>query len=193
MSNVNQTLRERTRRAVRLEIAEAALTLFLKDGFEVTTIESIAAAAGISRRSYFRYFASKEEALAEALAGTGDTITTALAQRPASEPAWTALRRSFDALITRAQSEDNAEALGRLMLERPDLQQGKDSRWRDSIADLLADRADAAPDDTALQSRAIASAAIACLNTAQKQWLDPHERRSLGTLLDLTMGAVRPL
>lgn len=66
------SLRERTRRAVRAEIVDAAMTLFLENGFDATTVEDIAQAAGISRRSYFRYFSSKDEALAEALAAIGD-------------------------------------------------------------------------------------------------------------------------
>jgi AcrR family transcriptional regulator len=55
-------LRERRRIQTALEVADAALGLFERDGVEATRVEAIAAAAGISNRTFFRYFASKEHA-----------------------------------------------------------------------------------------------------------------------------------
>ncbi|MEV0354767.1 TetR family transcriptional regulator [Nocardia sp. NPDC050697] len=54
-------LRARRRNATRIEIRAAALTLFERQGAERTTVDEIAAAAGISQRTFFRYFATKEE------------------------------------------------------------------------------------------------------------------------------------
>ncbi|MEU6132881.1 TetR family transcriptional regulator [Saccharopolyspora sp. NPDC047091] len=182
------TLRERTRRAVRAEIVDAAMDLFLSRGFEATTVEEIAGAAGISRRSYFRYFLNKDEALAEALAATGRTIAQALTERPREEPPWDALRRAFDPLIERT-GEPNAAALARLMLERPSLQQGKDTAWLAEIASALEQRLPAGA--SSLDARALTASAIACLHAAQEQWLEPGDGRDLGTLLTTTMSAVR--
>ena len=53
------TLRERNRRRTREEIAAAALTLFDQQGYEATTIEQIATAAGVSVATYFRHFPTK--------------------------------------------------------------------------------------------------------------------------------------
>lgn len=193
MSDSEVSLRERTRRAVRGEIVDAAMTLFLERGFEATTVEEIAQAAGISRRSYFRYFTSKEEAFAEGLASIGATIAEALRERPTDEAPWLALRHSFDPLLEQAESDPQAMALGRLMLERPDLQQGKDASWQQGIADALAHRLASDTPEPWLQSRALAGAAIACLHAAQTQWLSADEYRSLGVLLDTSMEAVHPL
>ena len=55
-------LREQKKRLARDTLAKAALELFSEKGFERTTVDEIAARAGISRRSFFRYFTSKEEA-----------------------------------------------------------------------------------------------------------------------------------
>lgn len=188
------SLRERTRRAVRTEIADAALSLLLSQGFEATTIEEIARAAGISRRSYFRYFASKDEAFAKALASIGQTIAETLIGRPTDEPPWVALRRSFDPLLEQADADPNAAALGRLMLERPALQQGKHAAWQTEIAAALVPRLpDSESADALLSAQALATAGIACLHAAQAQWLAPDERRALSTLLDATMDAVHPL
>ncbi|MFX6226362.1 helix-turn-helix domain-containing protein, partial [Acinetobacter baumannii] len=57
------SLWERSRRAAYAEISGIAMRLFLDQGFEQTTIDQIAAAAGISRRSFFRYFGTKEDVL----------------------------------------------------------------------------------------------------------------------------------
>src|ERR1700737_2370781 len=52
---------ERKRRAVRGELSEVALRLLTDRGFDSVTIDEIAAAAGVSRRTFFRYFSSKED------------------------------------------------------------------------------------------------------------------------------------
>jgi AcrR family transcriptional regulator len=54
-------VRERKRRETRRRIAETGLRLFLADGYDGTTLDAIAAEAGISRRSFFSYFRSKDD------------------------------------------------------------------------------------------------------------------------------------
>src|SRR5580692_1923288 len=66
MINIEKTpndLRERKRRLTLDRIAEVGLRLFVKNGYEATTLDAIAAAAGISRRTFFYYFKSKEDVL----------------------------------------------------------------------------------------------------------------------------------
>ena len=53
-------LRQRKRQQIRERLTRTAVALFLERGFEATTLDDIAAAADISRRSFFHYFASKE-------------------------------------------------------------------------------------------------------------------------------------
>ena len=92
-------LRERTRRAVQAEIGATAMRLFLAHGFEATTMEQIANEAGISRRSLFRYFGTKEDIVLGYLVEAGIVVRDALEARPASEPPWEALRAAFESLI----------------------------------------------------------------------------------------------
>src|SRR4051812_14562585 len=56
-------LRERKRRETRRRIAEAAQQLFLAKGYDGTTLDAVAVEAGISRRTFFSYFKSKDEIL----------------------------------------------------------------------------------------------------------------------------------
>ncbi|NJQ00699.1 TetR/AcrR family transcriptional regulator [Streptomyces zingiberis] len=185
-------LRERTRRAVRSEIVSAAMDVFCRQGFENTTVEEIARAAGISRRSYFRYFPSKDAALAEGLAVIGATVVESLARRPGSEAPWDALRRAFDPLLEHAENEPGARALGSLMLERPALRHDKDTAWHGAIAGALEARMPDHDGDVRFQAEVLASAALACLHTAQARWLSTDGTR-LADLLDTAMGTVRDL
>jgi AcrR family transcriptional regulator len=93
----DQKLWTRTRQAVYAEITRTAMELFLRHGFEATTIDDIATAAGISRRSFFRYFGTKEDIVLGDLAARGELIRKELEGRPADEDAWTALLNALRA------------------------------------------------------------------------------------------------
>lgn len=71
-------LRQRKQEAVRQAIRDAALDLFLAKGFENTTVEEIAARTGISRRTFFRYFASKDDLIAQGMEELRSTVESAL-------------------------------------------------------------------------------------------------------------------
>ena len=79
-------LRERMRRTVLNEIAEVALKLFTERGYETVTIDDIATAAGLSRRSVFRYFSTKEDIVVGKFDFVADDMLAELRARPAGEP-----------------------------------------------------------------------------------------------------------
>jgi len=70
------------RAEVRRDLVAAAVRLFHERGYEITTVDDIAAAAGVGRRTFFRYFRSKEDAISPdheaALARVARSISTVI-------------------------------------------------------------------------------------------------------------------
>ncbi len=65
----------------------AALDLFAEKGFEETTVDDIVAVAGTSRRTFFRYFESKRDLIAQPITNYGASITAAIESCPEESPA----------------------------------------------------------------------------------------------------------
>jgi len=84
-------IRDRKAKATRARIAEAALELFVSQGFAETTIDQIAAAAEVGRRTIFRHFATKEAILFDHLVVRRGAAVEFLRRRPPAEPALVSL------------------------------------------------------------------------------------------------------
>jgi AcrR family transcriptional regulator len=190
-------LRERTRNMVRMELAQAAQKLFVEQGFEATTVEQIAAATGLSRRSFHRYFAGKEDVFGQWFVEMGRQVAAALAARPADERPWLALRRTFDDLVQEMSTRPEALALTRTILNTPALQAAhlqKHALWRDALADVLQERlAEGGRELGRIAASALVGAALAALDAAQNQWVAEDNEQSLDALLDEAMKAIAPL
>lgn len=192
-------LRERTRRLVQAEITTVGMDLFARNGFDAVTVEEIATAAGMSKRSFFRYFATKEDVVLGNLEAAGHVLADALAARPGDEPVWEALRRAFDVLVA-ATDADPARSLVlmRMLVETPVLKARhleKQSRWQSLLVPHVDSRLTAAPPGVGRDPRAaaITAAALACFDTAQATWVELEGKIPIATLIDITMTAVRPI
>jgi AcrR family transcriptional regulator len=119
---VNEAFLVRKRRVVRDELGRVALRLFAERGFEAVTVEDIAQAAGISPRSFFRYFATKDEVVFDYERAIRARLVHALDERPASEGAVTALRNAYVA-TAHVEPSDRARvvAMGRILDAAPAL------------------------------------------------------------------------
>lgn len=80
------SLNARKQQMVRDAIWNAAIDLFAEKGFDETTVEDIARAAGTSRRSFFRYFASKNDLMAQPIVSYGNVLTESILHCPAGLP-----------------------------------------------------------------------------------------------------------
>jgi AcrR family transcriptional regulator len=87
-------LRERKKRRTRDALLRAALELFTTKGYEQTTVDEIAEAVDVSQRTFFRYFAGKEEAAFAVQDMTEAHFVQALRERPPHEAPLEALRRA---------------------------------------------------------------------------------------------------
>ncbi|MCC3777272.1 TetR/AcrR family transcriptional regulator [Streptomyces sp. UNOB3_S3] len=85
-------LRERKKRRTRETLVRCAQELFALQGYEGTTVDEIAAAADVSQRTFFRYFAGKEDVALAVQQMIESRIFAAVCARPAAEPPLTALR-----------------------------------------------------------------------------------------------------
>jgi AcrR family transcriptional regulator len=191
----SEMLRQVTRRAVRAEAVRQAWILFAEQGFEATTIDQIVDAAGMSRRTFFRYFSGKDELVLERMIETGEGVAAALDARPADEPVWKSLRCAFDeVIVVQEMHPDIARRLRRMLNEEPGLRASAEEwrrRWTGLLAPIVAERLPpaTAPD---VRAEALTACALACLETAQIVWVrEPGAR--LGVLLDDAMDFVQPL
>ena len=201
MNEKHPPLRERTRRAVSKEITDAANALFIERGYEATTIDDIAAAVGMSQRSVFRYFATKEEIVVGKFDFVADEMLKVLRARPTDEQAWESLRRVFDLLVPYVDAPGNhevAEPMQRIVFSTPPLFASylqKLQQMQDAVVTALLERAENAGtpyahDDPA--PRALTAAAFGCLVAAQHSWLAGGAETTFAETLDRAMATIAP-
>ncbi|GAA2555493.1 TetR/AcrR family transcriptional regulator [Winogradskya consettensis] len=195
---MSESLRERTRRAVQREIGDAALALFAERGYDATTIDDIAAAVGMSQRSVFRYFATKEEIVVGKLELAVDDMLDVLRARPAGEPVWTSLRRVFDVVDHYGDQPEFAALIHRMVFDTPALSAAYLHRlqlMQDAVVAVLIVRAAEAgspytADDPA--PRALTASAFGCLVAAQHSWLASGTTGTFAEALDRAMATLVP-
>ncbi len=170
-------LRERKRQQTRERLTSVAMRLFLERGFEATTLDDIVAAADISRRTFFHYFASKEDLVFAWQDTFDDDLTAAVAARPPEEPP---LRAAMNALVSLfGQFDlDEMQVLLHLVHDTPALRARdhiKYERLERTLAVTLSQRLGV--EQTALQPRLVAMVAIGALRVASQVWLEEEGQR----------------
>ncbi|UOQ57536.1 mycofactocin system transcriptional regulator [Leucobacter allii] len=155
------------------ELSHIALNLFIERGFDATTMDDIAQRAGIGRRTLFRYFASKNELPWGDFAPLLQAMRARLA---GTDPELPLMRALKDAILdfNTFPAEEHAYHRGRmsLLLTVPSLTAYstlKYADWRAVIAEFVAARTGAAPDDLAPQT--IAYACLGMCIGSYERWL----------------------
>ncbi|WP_353112530.1 TetR family transcriptional regulator [Microbacterium sp.] len=197
------TLRELSRRAIRQRLGDVAIRIFAERGYAATTVDEVAAAAGISERTFFRYFGTKDQVLFFRADEDTQMLVDRLRERPVGEAPWISLRQivlvSLDLLDDEAELE-RERMLRSILNSTPELLAHQLARVADTqrtLGDALWERWIAVPGhreddaDTRLVLRALVGAMLGVLTEVMMHAEDqpPAERRRLvRTALD----AIRP-
>jgi AcrR family transcriptional regulator len=178
--------RERKKHQTRLALERAALHLVMERGFEHVTVEEIADAADVSRRTFFNYFASKEEALLGRDPERPEHARAELAQRPPEEPPLEALR-----VVVRELAAEDAEereqwlARRELIQGEPRLLAASIGAWvalERALVGALAERTGLDPERD-LYPALVVAAAVGAARVASMRWRRGAEK-PLAALVD---------
>jgi AcrR family transcriptional regulator len=188
---MTESLRARRRRRTAEAIVAGALGLFEEQGFERTTVDQIAEAAEISRRTFFRYFADKEEVFFAEDERLLDLIHDTLDAAPDGEPVLDLARRATRALAEHSAAEPERRlARERLIAATPALQArrlAKTLRWEQAIAARLVARG-----SSEQEALLVPKVALACFQAAYERWVrDPGQ--DLPDLVDDSFAALAGL
>lgn len=157
-------LRQRKRRETLQRITDVGICLFIEKGYEATTLDEIASAAGISRRTFFYYFKSKDEILLSLQSGLGEMIVDALRATPQDKRPLEAIREAI-LKVCALMPGDDMLAIDRLMRSSEAVQARKQASYVQQEKALFA----------ALRER----------------WPEPARETGLALVAMLAIGAVR--
>ncbi|WP_432543308.1 TetR/AcrR family transcriptional regulator [Kineococcus sp. SYSU DK002] len=162
------SLRERRRAETTQQIADAAVDLALENGWNAVTVDEIAARAGISRRTFFNYFATKDEALFHNTMAWRPELLQEFHDSPL--PLADALEALFERQVeSETHDRDRALQLMGLVETSPELLPGLLVRMA-AVEDALA-RAIAARGADEFTARTVAAVAGAVLRVSGSTWL----------------------
>lgn len=171
-----------------LHLEEVAFGLFASKGFEATTVDDIATAAGIGRRTFFRYFESKNDVVWGSFAEHLDYMRQRFAECPPDQPLMDAVR-TVVVDFNRFDPDEVPWHRRRmeLILRVPALQAHSTLRyaaWREVVAEFAARRLGMSGGD--LVPQALAYAALGAALAAYEHWL-AHPGEQLSDIIDSTM------
>jgi AcrR family transcriptional regulator len=182
-------LRERKKERTREALEAAALDLFERKGFDHATVDEIVDACDVSRRTFFRYFSSKEEVFKGDQDEKAAMVATLLAQRPADEPALESVRVVILGICGQL-GDDREASLRRMRIAAAshDLHQleveGYDSRTDGLVNALLARSTAPVEADSRLQMRLVIGAAMVVMRSVAEEWMADDGRGDLVRMVD---------
>lgn len=176
------------------EIEKAALEVIAERGFEDITVEEIAAAAGISRRTFFRYFASKNDIPFGDYGSLLEDLEEWLSDAPTDLPILDVIAEAV-IRFNRVHSDGPVAHRARmeLIMHTPSLRANAALRQDEWVEVLVryASRRLGVSSDT-LAPRLVAHLALGASNAAYQQWLG-QKRANLGNLVEQAFAAIGDL
>jgi AcrR family transcriptional regulator len=187
------------RRATRAKLLSVARELFAAKGFQATTVRDIADAAGVTERTFFRYFAVKEELIVDHVLAWVPRLRAAVLARPATEPPLTAIRRAMRDTKPMSASQP---AVADLSLDRlgasasGSLQRRLEHDLTEVVTERLAAQPGGAPAGArGFRAEVLARTAVAVLRSAvirdsELRAADTPNRPTIATLVDQAFDAL---
>lgn len=177
-------LRERKRRETQRRITDAGICLFIEKGIDATTLDEIATTAGISRRTFFHYFRSKDDILLSLQQGMGEIIAERVRQTGDATSPLEALRSAVIASCAEIPTDDMV-VIDKLMRSSPAVQARKQASYVEHERTLFAVLCERWPDPArAMALRLLAMLAIGAIRLATEALNQEAERRTFIELLN---------
>ena len=171
-------------------LVSAALTLFAERGYDDTTVAQIAEAAGLTKRTFFRYFADKREVLFKGSEQLQQTWVDSIASAPVGAGPMAAVSCALDAVA--ALFVDRlpfARVRAQIIATHPDLQEReliKLQTLAGAVSDALVERGEAS------NAAILASqAAVTVFHVAFAQWLEQDDPAAMRQLMDRALQDLR--
>ncbi|ADD42558.1 TetR/AcrR family transcriptional regulator [Stackebrandtia nassauensis] len=185
-------IRDRRRRETRRALQEHALRLFTERGYDSTTVNDVAEAAGVSAMTVYRHFPSKEDLVL--LASYDELIAERVAAQPPDQPDARRIGRAIVDTATAGVASDadrrSLLALLRLMIDTPAIRaRHLDSQYATQTAIVEAMRTEATDPETEFRRWVTAGACLAAMHAAVVRWADEDGRPELPGLIETALSA----
>lgn len=158
---------------VRYAIYDAAIKLFTLKGFEETTIEEIVLAAGLSRRSFFRYFESKDDLLALSVVNYSRDLVSSVLACSTSLSSLQVIREIVHSGARHAVSQPRTRQTIEIALKSATARQAYQSRMNEAeecVAEAFAERTPCGASDD-LEPRMLAALTMVVMNLTMHRWV----------------------
>jgi AcrR family transcriptional regulator len=166
------TLQARKQQLVREAIWDAAVTLFSEKGFDETTVDDIAQASGVSRRSFFRYFSSKNDLMAHGIVNYGTSLTDAIRACPRTYSPSQLFRETVLAVAKQSAPAARTRKIMRIAAKYPaarEAQLTKLAEVQEQLAEVFAERlASSGPGDP--RPHLMAGLTLTTLSATFRMW-----------------------
>lgn len=177
-------VREQKRRETLRRITDVGICLFIEKGIDGTTIDEIAEAAGISRRTFFHYFGSKDDILLSLQSGMSEMIAGEIRTAPLESSPYDAVRLALLKITGSIPSEDMF-ALDRMMRGSASVQARKQASYALHEATLFSALQQRWPEtDREPRLRLVAMVAVSALRLASEIFNQEGGKRPFPSILD---------
>lgn len=189
-------LRAQKKADVRAALVHAAMKLFLRRGFDAVTVEELAAAAKVSRRTFFRYFPTKESVVLARREALLERFRSSLQSADRKESAFTVLRRALLALVEEVEAAKEEVLAERALLRSAPSLLAKDLEldrsFESAILECLLLRSKRT-NTARRRAKVCAAALVGAVRVVMDEWSEGEGKGELQTLGTQALEMLEPL